>query len=184
MIRAFAALDIPQAQRMELMIVQQGLPVPRLVPPENLHLTLVFLGEIEESALEEVHLAWQALRMPGFEVSLRGLRGLGVFGGGKPRAVYAGAAECPGLARLQAKLEQAARGAGLTLERRRFVPHVTLARINRPLADPERLERHLAMRADFAAPPFAVDHFALYRSDLGAGGARYEELARYPLGPA
>lgn len=178
MIRAFAALDIPPAQRMELMIVQQGLPVPRLVAPETLHLTLVFLGEVEEVALEEVHMAWEPLRLPGFEIALKGL---GIFGGRKPRAVYAGVAQCPALDRLQAKLEQAARGAGVAVERRRFVPHVTLARINRPLADPERLERHLAMRADFAAPPFKVEHFALYRSTLGAAGARYEELARYPL---
>lgn len=178
MIRAFAALDIPPDQRTDLMIVQQGLPVPRLVAPENLHLTLVFLGEVEDAALEEVHLAWAALRLPGFEVTLKGL---GMFGGGKPRAVYAGVAPCPALDRLQAKLDQAARGAGVAVERRRFVPHVTLARINRPLADPERLERHLALRAGFAAPPFAVDHFALFSSNLGAEGARYDELARYPL---
>lgn len=178
MIRAFAAIALPEAQRFELRLVQQGLPVPRTVAPEALHLTLAFLGEVEEAALAEAHEAFGRIDAPGFSLSLRGL---GMFGGAAPRAVWAGVAESAPLKQLQQKVEGAARRAGLDLPHRRFVPHVTLARINAARIDRARLERFVAARAGFATPAFAVEDFRLYRSHLGRGGAQYEELARYPL---
>jgi 2'-5' RNA ligase len=177
-IRAFAAIALPEAVRFDLMLLQQGLPV-RPVPPENLHLTLLFLGEVPERRLEDIDLAFRQLRAPGFELALAGV---GLFGGAKPRVVYVGAAENPALRRLQAKVETAARGAGFDLPARRFAPHVTLARLPERLAGRERLEAFVAARGGYAAPRFAVEDFRLFRSHLAAGGAAYEELARYPLG--
>jgi RNA 2',3'-cyclic 3'-phosphodiesterase len=182
-IRAFVALALPEAVRFDLMIVQQGLPVPRTVAPESLHLTLLFLGEVPEPVLADADAAFGAIRAPRFPVALAGL---GMFGGAKPRAVFCGAAESAALRHLQAKVATAARAAGLEPEARRFVPHVTLARIKAPSGlDRPRLERFVAARATYAAQPFEAEDFRLFRSRLSASGAAYEELARYPLeGPA
>ncbi len=178
MIRAFAALALPETLRFELMLIGQGLPVPRPVPPENLHLTLAFLGEIPEPLLEEVDLAFRQLRAPGFDLTLSGL---GLFGGRKPRIAYIGAADSPGLRHLQSKVETAARSVGVALPAHRFVPHVTLARLPERHAANGRLEAEVAARTATRLPGFPVEDFRLYRSRLAASGARYEELACYPL---
>jgi 2'-5' RNA ligase len=177
-IRAFAAIALPEAVRRDLQILQMGMPVPRTIPPESLHLTLVFLGEVPAPVLADVDAAFRSVSAPAFDVELRGV---GMFGGSKPRVVFAGAGPAAPLEHLQAKLAAAARGAGIAIEARRFVPHVTLARLSRPPESRTRLERFVAMRADYAAPRFTVGDFRLYRSTLGGEGASYEELAAYPL---
>ena len=83
---------------------------------------------------------------------------------------------------LHDRILPALHGAGLQLERRRFRPHVTLARFDRTAqADHERLARFLARNATFPSPPFRVEDFALWRSTLLKAGAVHDELARYPL---
>jgi len=178
MIRAFAAIALPEAAIEALGRVQRDLPVARTVPPENLHVTLVFLGGLDEPSLEELHLAFSHIHGGPFDLTLDGL---GLFGGRKPRLVYAGVAESAPLRHLQAKLEQAARLTGIEVERRRFTPHVTLARINDARVDRDRLERAIAAASAFRAGPFPVRGFGLFRSDLGRAGAIYSELAHYPL---
>ncbi len=179
MIRAFAALALPEAVRLDLMLVQHGLPLPRPVPPENLHLTLVFLGEVPERRLEDIDSGFRQVRAPAFEMALAGI---GLFGGAKPRVVYAGAAEVEGLRHLQAKVETAARRAGHEAPARRFTPHVTLARLPERFPERQRLAAAVAGRGGYASARFDVEDFRLYRSHLAASGAHYEELARYPLG--
>lgn len=179
MIRAFAALALPEPVRFDLMLVQQGLPVPRVVPPENLHLTLVFLGEVAETVLADVDAAFAGVRAPGFTLTPRGL---GLFGGAKARSVHVGIADNPALRHLQAKLETAARHAGVAIPARRFQPHVTLARLPERLADRPRLEAFVAARSLYAGPAVPVEDFRLYRSHLTSHGASYEEMATYALG--
>jgi 2'-5' RNA ligase len=178
-IRAFAALALPEAARIELSIAGHGLPVPRLQPPESLHLTLVFLGDLPRRTLEDVDLAFSQVRAPRFELALAGM---GLFRGAKPRVAYVGAAENPALRHLQAKVETAVRGAGVELPARRFVPHVTLARLPERMNGRERLEAAVAARGGYRVPAFPVDDFCLFRSHLGGEGPLYEELVRYPLG--
>lgn len=179
MIRAFAALALPEAVRFDLMLVQQGLPVARVVPPESLHLTLVFLGEVPEPVLADVDAAFTQVRAPGFALTPRGL---GLLGGARARVVHAGLGDSPALLHLQAKVETAARLAGVAIPARRFLPHVTLARLPERFPDRQRLEAFVAMRSGHAGPAFPVEDFRLYRSHLTAHGPAYEELAVYPLG--
>ncbi len=174
--RAFVALDLPETVQAALARVSARLSEGRIVEPENLHLTLVFLGEIDDLTLEEVHDGLGAVHASGFALRIGGL---GVFGGEAPRALWAGVAADAALSHLQAKVAQAARRAGAEVPRRRFVPHVTLARF-RPGRDapPTRV---LADHAGIALAPFPVRQFGLYASHLSGHGAAYEELARYPL---
>lgn len=178
MIRAFAALALPEAVRFDLMLVQSGLPLPRPIPPENLHVTLVFLGELPEPMLADVDAAFTRVRAAPFELALAGL---GMFGGAKARSVHAEIAPSPALHQLQAKVETAARGAGVGLAGRRYAPHVTLARLSARFAERPRLEAAVATRFAYRSDPFAVEDFRLYRSWLSPNGSSYAELARYPL---
>ena len=102
MIRAFLGIDLPPAVRGALQVQQFLLPLPRKVEPENLHLTLVFLGDCPEAALEAAHEGFETLRAPAFSLSLQGL---GLFGKDKPRVAWAGVAPSPDLLHLQAKAQ-------------------------------------------------------------------------------
>ena len=178
MIRAFAAIPLPDEVTEALERVQDDLPAGRPVLPEHMHLTLVFLGEVREPDLEEVHLAFQAIRPRRFEIALSGI---GQFGGAAPRAVYAAVADDAPLRHLQSKLQQAARNVGIEVPARRFVPHVTLARLNRRREEAEPVARFVAQRTLVKPPPFHVDGFCLYRSRLGRDVPVYDELVRYDL---
>lgn len=179
MIRSFVALDLPETLRSALAVQQFLLPLPQKVPVENLHLTLLFLDEQPDALLEAVHDAFSALRLPGFDLELSGL---GLFGGDRPTSVHAGAVASDPLMRLQRKIATAARRAGVDLPARRFVPHVTLGRFRPPPPEDRlRLERAVAMQGGFRAGTAPVTDFVLYRSTLSRHGARYDELARYPL---
>ena len=180
MIRAFVAIALPDDVIRALTLAQAGLPVGRPLPPENLHLTLAFLGEHPEPVIEDLHLALDAIRAPGFEISLSGT---GLFGNRRPRVLYAGVSAGPALGRLREKILQAARNTGLRLDRERYTPHVTLARLPQDISTEEStdIRTFAARRSGFAAGPFTVDEFTLYRSSLGRNGAIYQALAEYPL---
>lgn len=179
MIRAFVAIPLPEETQARLGLLQHMLPLPRRVPPENMHLTLAFVGAQPEDRLEELHHACCAIRAEAFALALQGV---GIFGGRKPRNVWAGVAPSAELDHLQRKVASAARGVGITLESRRFTPHVTLGRMRPHEVELVRLEHALVACADFRADPFTVAQFALMRSHLTNKGAEYEALAHYEFG--
>ncbi len=181
MIRAFAAIALPGPVAGALVAAQAGLPCGRPVAPENLHITVAFLGEHPEPLVEDVHLALDGIRAPAFELALAGV---GLFGGDRLRVLYAEARPEPALNRLREKVLQAARGAGLRLPRERYSPHVTLARFNSRPGGEEAIEVRdfAARRMGLTAGPFEVGEFLLIRSTLGRNGPVYEELAAYHLG--
>jgi 2'-5' RNA ligase len=179
MIRAFVAADIDDATRSALAVQQFLLPLPRREPVETLHLTLTFLGEVPERQLEQVHEALSDLRLPAFSLSLSGLD---MFGGDRPRLVFARVVPDAPLLRLQRKVEGAARQAGVQTGARRFVPHITLGRFRPP--GPEaamRLERAVVDQGGFRAGPVPVREIVLFESTRLRDAVRYSALARYPL---
>ncbi len=178
--RCFVALPLPAALQVLAERLQIGLPVGRPVAPAQLHVTLAFLGDQPDDRLEALHDGLCAIRMAPVLVQITGM---GVFGGDKPRLIIADVAPDPGLLALQQAVAGAARQAGIRLERRRFHPHITLARINGRLSAPEMGALHGVMAAHAGAQAQGlVPEFTLYRSDLGPKGARYDSLASYPLG--
>lgn len=171
--RAFVAIDIPPPVRAALERLLDGLPFGRPVDTEQLHLTLAFLGEQSDDLIETAHHALGDIRCPVFDLQLQGL------GSFSAEVLWAGVRETAPVAALQSKVVSALHGAGITLERRRFRPHVTIARSPRP--DAPRLATFLAAHEAFPAPSFPVTHFGLWHSTLSRSGAVHEQLARYPL---
>lgn len=175
--RLFVAIALPEEIRERLSALQHGIPGARWVRPENLHLTLRFIGEVDGRQAQDIDAALAAVRSPGFSVTLAEV---GRFGANaKVRALWVGMQTSEPLKRLHAKVEQALQRAGLEPEGRKFRPHVTLARFN---GNPRgRLYDYLARHALFRAEPFVAEEFVLYSSFLSQGGAIYRAEAEYPL---
>lgn len=180
--RTFIALPLPDDVAAGLVALTQPLNAGRAVPEDNLHLTLVFLGEVAPEALDDLHLELEALAWRPFPLRLAGLE---AFGGARPTVLVVRGEGGPALADLQRAVARAVRRAGIETRRERFAPHVTLARFGRtvPPEEAARLGRFLQARGDAAFAPFTVGQLSLYRSDLRADGARHTVLATYPAVP-
>lgn len=177
--RLFIAIDLPQDVRTRLSLVQGGLPGARWVAPESLHLTLRFVGEASSDMAEDLVASLSRIRASTFDLTLSGM---GLFGDRRrARMLWVGAHPSAPLRHLQSKIEQAAQSAGLEAERRKFHPHVTIARLKD--APKGRLEGFVGDHGALSLAPFTVDGFTLFRSHLGSEGARYEPLVDFELDP-
>lgn len=179
--RVFVAIGLPDAAADEIEQLQYDLPAGRVVPRENLHLTLSFLGDQEDEALEAAHDALSAIRLPAIDIQMTGLD---ILGGNSPNLICANALPSPALIELAAKVRSALHGAGLMFERKKFRPHVTLARLPKRVdpGDRVRLQQYITRHAGFAPDAFQANSFGLYQSRLHHAGAVYTELVQYPLG--
>jgi RNA 2',3'-cyclic 3'-phosphodiesterase len=176
-VRLFVALDLPDALRQRLNWLAGGLPGARWVPPENYHLTLRFIGEVPPYRAEEVDGALAALRGRAFPLTLAGT---GAFGkGGRANALWAGVERSDALDHLQNKIETALQRIGLEPERRRWAPHVTLARLD-GVAEP-KLAAWMQTNNLFRAEPVPVEHFTLFSSQLSKEHPVYTAEAEYAL---
>lgn len=177
MLRLFVALELPDDVRQRIASLGAGLPDARWVAPENLHITLRFIGEVDEFVAEEVDAELVGVRGRPLAVSLDGL---GCFESrNRVRAVWARVSAGDDLLQLQRSIEYAVRRAGLDPDAHKYVPHVTLARLRQVPA--EVVAPYLAHNGGFRAGPFDVRHFTLFRSHMGHGGSHYEALAQYDL---
>ena len=177
MIRLFVALDLPEEIRDELSAMCGGIPGARWVPEENYHLTLRFIGEVPGWQAQEVDEALAGIRAPGFDLTLRGV---GTFQkAGRIAALWAGVEKSEPLLFLQAKVETALQRIELEPERKRFAPHVTLARTERAAQD--KCMAFVQAHNLFRAAPVPVEGFTLYSSRLGKEGAVYEREVEYGL---
>lgn len=178
-IRLFTGIFIPASLHERLALLQGGVPQARWVDPANFHITLSFLGDIEEGRLDDLDAALGAIRHEGFSLTLDGT---GQFGNAKPRNLWVGVARNRALETLQAKAQTALLRAGFALEARVYKPHVTLCYLGSGAQQHLRkIEAWHEGTGAFLSPSFAVEHFSLIRSDMGQGGSHYTELSRYPL---
>ncbi|WP_338663644.1 RNA 2',3'-cyclic phosphodiesterase [Pararoseomonas sp. SCSIO 73927] len=177
MVRLFVALALPEELRTQLSMLTGGIQGARWVPPENYHLTLRFIGEVEGWRADEVDEALSAIRCKPFELSLRGV---GTFEkAGRIETLWIGVEKTEGLTHLQSKIETALQRMGLDPERRRFAPHVTLAKTGK--APSHKLVEWVQSHNLFRAPPVPMEHFTLFSSRLGKESPVYIPEVEYEL---
>lgn len=191
MTRTFIAVELDDAMRAALTRMEaqlaQAAPSLRWTDPAKLHLTLAFLGELDDT---QVQMAMNAACAAAASTSpfRIALAGSGYFGPRwAPRVIWAGVGGATrALSAAQARLADALAASGFPREQRPFAPHLTLARIKQPLA-PAELERLLAAierSVPAGAATMTVAGVAVMKSDLARDGARYTRLAQCPFGPA
>jgi len=179
--RAFIAIPLPDEIYRELARQQAAFrvlsPDARWTRSEGIHLTLKFLGEIEDQQIKQVTEALTALA--GFTKFNVQVKGFGFFPDARrPRVFWAGVHAPPDLGQLAARVEDAMATVGFAREQRAYNPHLTLARFNnpRPLA---RLREAVTRQADLSLGQFEVTEFFLYESKLSPRGAEYRKVARF-----
>lgn len=150
----------------------------RAVPAINFHLTLKFLGATEEKQIPEIEDALGALDVSRFEFTVRGC---GVFPGGRsPKVLYFGVQGGPALGQLKRQVEACLVPLRIPKEPRPWVPHVTLARLDR--APDHVLAQFLATYHDFTGPVLKAQELVLYESRQTAGHPTYTPLSACRLG--
>ena len=143
---------------------------------EHHHLTLRFIGDIDEAQARDVDHELGRIVAAPFEIALAGA---GSFGGKEPSALWAGVDAPPDLARLASACERAVQRAGLPPEPRKYKPHVTLAYCRGTMDF--HVADFLQDAAEFRTDKFWIDHFCMYSSRATKAGSRYVEEAVYPL---
>lgn len=166
--RLFTALEVPRDAALSLSLLRGGLPGARWIDVENYHVTLRFIGDIEGHVADQIADALDRVRRPCFELRLNGV---GAFGSRKPHSIYAGVDPSPELGALQAEIERICQRTGLPAEQRKFIPHVTLARLRNP--SPLDLATYLSARGNFSTAAFKVGRFVLMSSRDSVGGGPY-----------
>ncbi len=175
--RLFLGIDLPDAIDFDLSLMAGGIPGARWQSAEQLHLTLHFLGELDGGEARRLAAALDGLEAPSFVMQLRGA---GVFPvRGPARVLWVGVAEPDPIRLLHDRSARIIDELGLERERRKYVPHVTLARLKNP--DQRRLGEWVSGHALYASPRFEVAEVRLYSSVLAQAGAKYRTEAVYPL---
>lgn len=167
--RLFIAIDLPEQQRQDLEAICDGLtPDTRWTSRAQLHLTLRFIGEVEDRLCIQIK---DVLADVHFNPFMLKVKGLGYFPPGRrPKILWAGVEESHNLEQLHDLIENSLVRLGITPENRKFHPHLTIARLP-PRFSAEKLEDYLASNSQFATAPFRVDSFQLYSSQLTRTGA-------------
>jgi RNA 2',3'-cyclic 3'-phosphodiesterase len=176
--RLFTGLEIPAEVGQTLSSLRGGLPGARWIDPENYHVTLRFIGDIDGISANEIASLLVRVNRKPFEVTVQGLSS---FGGRKPRAVVANIAPSRPLIELQAELERLMQRIGLDPEGRKFVPHVTLARLHD--ASSQDVADYLSVRGYFPSRVFTAERFVLFSSRASTGGGPYVVEDAYALSP-
>ena len=174
--RLFVGLEIPREVGQTLSLLRGGLPGARWIDPENYHITLRFIGDIDDRLAHDIASLLDGVKRRSFEVRFGELS---AFGGRKPRAIVATLGPAQALMELQAEHERLMQRVGLEPEGRKFTPHVTLARLrdvsSRDVAD------YLSTRGPLFGSSFRVSRFVLFSARASVGGGPYVVEADYPL---
>jgi 2'-5' RNA ligase len=174
--RLFTGVEIPSGVGQALASLRGGLPGARWIDPEDYHVTLRFIGNVDEVTAREIASLLGRVKRTAFELRMEGLSS---FGGRKPRAVVAVLPPVPPLMEMQAEQERLMQRIGLAPEGRKYLPHVTLARLRD--SSSREVAEYLTARGYFRTASFPVSRFVLFSSRNSAGGGPYLVEAAYPL---
>lgn len=175
--RLFTGLELPGAVVGQLALMRGGVVGASWVEPENYHITLRFIGDVDGDVARDIDETLSDVRKPKAPVRFEGLSW---FGGGKPRAIVAKVRPEPALMDLQAEQERRLRRIGVEPETRRYTPHATLAYLRG--VGQASVASYLAARGALLAESFTAERFVLYSARDGSGGGPYVVEAAYPLG--
>lgn len=177
MIRLFVAIDFPESVKKMLSALCYGIPGAKWIPEEQFHLTLRFIGDVDGGVFRDIMDTLAEVRSAPFSIRLRGL---GHFPPrNAPRVLWVGVEPAAEVSLLRDRVESKLVRLGLEPERRKFSPHVTLARLQDVSLG--KLTRFLSGNALFASEEFIISEFHLYSSVLTPKGAIHEIEAGYPL---
>ncbi|HYL79339.1 MAG TPA: RNA 2',3'-cyclic phosphodiesterase [Candidatus Acidoferrum sp.] len=185
--RLFVAVNLPGEIRQQLASVQDRLRQAQAdvswVRPENIHVTLKFLGETDEKRLPSIRQALGDAARAGALFSME-VAGVGSFGGRVPRVVWVGVKDgAQPLTELARRVEQALARVGFPKEKREFAAHLTLGRVRSPRnAEGLVAALHEVREARFGT--IAASAFELVQSELRPSGSVYTMLERFSLGAA
>ena len=175
--RLFTGIEIPADIKTEISLLYAGLPGARWIESDNLHITLRFIGDVDDEVGRDVLAVLNSARGRPFSIKLSGI---GSFGGRKPRAVWLDLEPSSELKTLQMTQDNLIAATGLPHEGRKFKPHVTLGRL-KGRTSPQDVARYLDLNSGFSARPFEVESFVLFSARPGKGGGPYIVEETYPL---
>lgn len=167
--RLFTGLEVPRDVGFALSLKRGGLPGAHWIDPENYHITLRYIGDVDFRTAQEISGVLERSCSTA-SVQIR-LTHMDVFGGNRPRALFAGVEGNADLNRLQGGQERALQQIGLMPDRRKFAPHVTLARLRGTSA--RGMAQFMAEAMWFEPLLFSATRFVLFSSRESAGGGPY-----------
>jgi 2'-5' RNA ligase len=175
--RLFIAVDPPEDIRENLEAMSFGIPGAKWVGPEQLHLTVRFIGEVDGAVFRDIKNILAEIHVASFSLQLKGV---GYFPPrGAPRVLWVGLEKSEPLQLLRKKIDAALLRIRVQPEGRKFSPHITMARLkNSPV---HKIANFLAGNGLFSQEPFQVEDFKLYSSILSPKGAYHRVERIYPL---
>lgn len=177
--RLFVAIDLPDETKDRIFSLRQNdLPPGRWPRRDALHLTLHFIGEAPEAVAQAYVRALELVDVPAFDLLIQGVGQFPIED--RPRAIWAGVQNTPPLRDLHETIGAALESEGFIREQRRFHPHITLMRFNKPLRR-GRASRWLQAHVDFYTDPVQVEQFVLFESELKPDGPVYTRRGVYEL---
>ena len=175
--RLFIAIEFSDEVKKKLIRLRKEIPGARWVPAEQIHLTLAFLGEVDETSAGRLTGELSQIRSPVFKLCFSGT---GCFPDRRrPRVLWVGLEPEPHLNLLAAKVRAAVLACGIPQEERPFSPHITLARLKLPSSGESGL--YLDQQIKKILSPLSVQEFTLFQSRLTPQGAVHIPIRSFPL---
>lgn len=172
--RLFVGLELPERIKQQLLAIQRPISGARWQSAEQLHLTLRFLGNVEDPVAALIESTLATLKLHPFALAVKGVD---CFGDPQhPRNLWAGVQPESPVKMLHDELNRRFETIGFAPERRPFKPHVTLSRFGRQAGSAEAL---LAAERELVSPVFVVEQLSLFESHQDHQGARYQVIGRY-----
>lgn len=174
--RLFIGLELPDTVTNTLLSLHRTITGARWQSAEQLHLTLRFIGQVDDAMAQAIHQTLTRVEAARFDIALQRISCQG--NPNHPRTLWAGVRPTAPLVTLHSEIGNQLSTVGLTPENRRYRPHVTLARFRKNAAS---VANFLAAHGDLDLPAFTVTHFTLFKSTVSQDGSRYDVIERYPL---